>query len=45
MGVELEVWGEPKNRYPDLVVIREEHIQQLQPRNTIRLSMEPPLNW
>jgi Uma2 family endonuclease len=42
-GVELEVWGEPKNRYPDLVVIREEHIQQLQPRNTIRLSMEPPL--
>lgn len=41
-GVELEVWGEPKNRYPDLVVIREEHIQQLQPRNTIRLSMEPP---
>jgi Uma2 family endonuclease len=41
-GLELEVWGEPKNRYPDLVVIREEHIQQLQPRNTIRLSMEPP---
>ncbi len=42
-GLELEVWGEPKNRYPDLTVIREEHIQQLQARNTIRLSMEPPL--
>ncbi|HAG82498.1 MAG TPA: hypothetical protein DCL61_15380 [Cyanobacteria bacterium UBA12227] len=42
-GVELEVWGEPKNRYPDLTVIREEHIQQLQSRNTIRLSMAPPL--
>lgn len=42
-GVELEVWGEPKNRYPDLTVIRSEHVQQLQSRNTIRLSMEPPL--
>lgn len=42
-GLELEVRGEPKNRYPDLTIIREEHIQQLQLRNTIRLSMEPPL--
>jgi Uma2 family endonuclease len=42
-GVELEVWGEPSNRYPDLTVIREEHVQQLRSRNTIRLSMEPPL--
>ncbi|MEQ8469390.1 Uma2 family endonuclease [Coleofasciculus sp. E1-EBD-02] len=42
-GLELEVRGEPKNRYPDLTVIREEHIQQLRPRNTIRLSMQPPL--
>lgn len=41
-GLELEVRGEPKNRYPDLTVIREEHIQQLEPRNTIRLSMPPP---
>ena len=40
-GLELEVRGEPKNRYPDLTVIREEHIQQLRPRNTIRLSMQP----
>ncbi|MDY6888989.1 MAG: Uma2 family endonuclease [Pseudomonadota bacterium] len=42
-GLELEVRGEPKNRYPDLTVIQEEHIQQLRPRNTIRLSMQPPL--
>jgi Uma2 family endonuclease len=42
-GLELEVRGEPKNRYPDLTVIREEHIEQLQRRNTLRLSMAPPL--
>lgn len=42
-GLELEVRGEPRNRYPDLTIIREEHIQQLQRRNTIRLSMTPPL--
>ncbi|MFB2938584.1 Uma2 family endonuclease [Aerosakkonemataceae cyanobacterium BLCC-F154] len=42
-GLELEVRGEPKNRYPDLTVIREEHIQQLKNRNTIRLEMNPPL--
>ena len=42
-GLELEVHGEPKNRYPDLTIIREEHIQQLNARNTIRLSMAPPL--
>ncbi len=42
-GLELEVKGEPKNRYPDLTIIREEHIQQLSKRNTIRLSMSPPL--
>jgi Uma2 family endonuclease len=41
-GLELEVTGEPKNRYPDLTVIRDEHIQQLRSRNTIRLSMQPP---
>jgi Uma2 family endonuclease len=28
-GLELEVRGEPKNRYPDLTIIREEHIQLL----------------
>lgn len=42
-GLELEVRGEPKNRYPDLTIIREEHIQLLKQRNTIRLSMAPPL--
>ncbi|NEQ41626.1 MAG: Uma2 family endonuclease [Okeania sp. SIO3I5] len=42
-GLELEVRGEPKNRYPDLTIIREEHIQQLSKRNTIRLSMSPAL--
>lgn len=42
-GLELEVRGEPRNRYPDLTIIREEHIQQLAKRNTIRLSMAPPL--
>ncbi len=42
-GLELEVRGEPKNRYPDLTIIREEHIQELSKRNTIRLFMSPPL--
>ena len=42
-GLELEVKGEPRNRYPDLTIIREEHIQQLAKRNTLRLSMTPPL--
>ena len=42
-GLELEVRGEPKNRYPDLTIVRTEHIQQLTHRNTIRLSMAPPM--
>jgi Uma2 family endonuclease len=42
-GLELEVRGEPKNRYPDFTIIQEEHIQLLKQRNTIRLSMAPPL--
>jgi Uma2 family endonuclease len=42
-GLELEVRGEPKNRYPDLTILREEHIDLLKPRNTIRLTMPPPL--
>lgn len=41
-GLELEVQGEPRNRYPDLTIIRSEHIEQLQRRNTLRLSMTPP---
>ena len=42
-GLEPEVRGEPRNRYPDITIIREEHIQQLAKRNTIRLSITPPL--
>ena len=42
-GLELEVRGEPRNRYPDFTVMREEHVQLLMKRNTIRLSMAPPL--
>lgn len=42
-GLELEVRGEPRNRFPDLTVIREEHIDLLKRRNTVRLSMAPPL--
>lgn len=42
-GLELEVNGEPRNRYPDLTILREEHIEQLAKRNTVRLSMLPPL--
>ncbi|MGV0026417.1 Uma2 family endonuclease [Phormidesmis priestleyi] len=42
-SLEIEVRGEPRNRFPDLTIIREEHIAQLKRRNTIRLSMAPPL--
>lgn len=42
-GLEVEVRGEPKNRYPDLTIIREEHVALLKQRNTIRLTMPPPL--
>lgn len=42
-GLELEVRGEPKNRYPDLTVIRPEHVALLKRRNTLRLDMPPPL--
>ncbi len=41
-GLELEVNGEPRNRYPDLTIIKPEHIEQLRSRNTIRLAMAPP---
>jgi Uma2 family endonuclease len=42
-GLELEVRGEPRNRYPDLTILQPEQIQQLAPRNTLRLTMAPPL--
>jgi Uma2 family endonuclease len=41
-GLELEVEGEPRNRYPDLTIIKKEHVAQLLARNTIRLSMAAP---
>lgn len=41
-GLELEVNGEPRNRYPDLTIIKTEHIEQLRLRNTVRLQMAPP---
>jgi len=42
-GLELEVRGEPRNRFPDLTVVQEEHVELLRQRNTIRLSMPPPI--
>ena len=42
-GLEIEVRGEPKNRFPDITILREDHVIQLQQRDTIRLSMAPPL--
>ena len=42
-GLELEVNGEPRNRYLDLTILREEHIELLAKRNTLRLTMSPPL--
>ncbi len=42
-GLELEVRGEPRNRYPDLTILQEEHIEQLRQRNTLRIDMEPPM--
>ena len=41
-GCELQVTGNPQNRYPDLVVLREEHLKQTQKRLTITLEMLPP---
>ncbi|MDX2243823.1 MAG: Uma2 family endonuclease [Leptolyngbyaceae cyanobacterium bins.302] len=42
-GLEIEVRGEPRNRFPDVTVLREEHMTQLQRRDTIRLDMASPL--
>ncbi|NET56119.1 MAG: Uma2 family endonuclease [Symploca sp. SIO2E6] len=39
---ELQVPGNPQNRYPDLVVLREEHLAQTANRQTITLNMAPP---
>ncbi|NEQ65111.1 MAG: Uma2 family endonuclease [Symploca sp. SIO2D2] len=39
---ELQVPGNPQNRYPDLIVLREEHLAQTANRQTITLNMAPP---
>jgi len=39
---ELQVQGKTQNRFPDLVVIREEHFIQPEKRCTITLDMPPP---
>ncbi|NER22937.1 MAG: Uma2 family endonuclease [Symploca sp. SIO1C2] len=38
---ELQVPGNPQNRYPDLIVLREEHLAQTANRQTITLNMAP----
>ena len=39
---EIEVSGRPRTRYPDLVILREEHLALAQRRATITLEMPPP---
>ncbi|NES22654.1 MAG: Uma2 family endonuclease [Symploca sp. SIO3E6] len=39
---ELQVLGKRQNRYPDLVVLREEHLESTRKRQTITLNMPPP---
>ncbi|NET62307.1 MAG: Uma2 family endonuclease [Symploca sp. SIO2E6] len=39
---ELQVPFNPQNRFPDLVVLRKEHIELTKKRRTITLSMVPP---
>jgi Uma2 family endonuclease len=34
--------GDPKNRYPDLVVLREEHLELTRSRLTVTATMPPP---
>ena len=39
---EIQVMGNPQNRYPDLIVLREEHLKRTKKRLTITLDMSPP---
>jgi Uma2 family endonuclease len=39
---EVEVRGKPKTRYPDLVILREDHLSLTQKRLFIRLAMPNP---
>ena len=40
---EIQVLGNPQNRYPDLIVLREEHLKLTKKRQTITLEMGSPL--
>lgn len=41
----IEMPGQPKNRFPDITVLRPEHLEQLKSagQSAIRLDMHPPL--
>ncbi|NET56120.1 MAG: Uma2 family endonuclease [Symploca sp. SIO2E6] len=39
---ELQVLGKRQNRFPDLVVLRSEHLELTKKRQTITLDMSPP---
>lgn len=41
-GCELQVTGNPQNRYPDFVVLTQEHLELTQRRLTITLEMPAP---
>ena len=42
-NTEIQVRGNPQNRWPDVVVLDERHPAQLQRRSTVTLGMMPPL--
>lgn len=39
---EIEVLGKPRTRFPDLVILREEHLELTKKRLFVRLTMPPP---
>ncbi|NET60643.1 MAG: Uma2 family endonuclease [Symploca sp. SIO2E6] len=41
-SLELQVQGNPQNRFPDLVVVNEVHLELMDKRITITLNMPPP---
>ena len=42
-GCELQVTGNPQNRFPDLTILLPEHFELTRKRLTITLDMRPPL--
>jgi Uma2 family endonuclease len=42
-NTELQVRGNPANRWPDILILTEAHVPQLKRRSTLFLEMEPPL--